>query len=699
MTKRPTRRGTAAFALRATSILVASAALPVLAAAQQPGTVTDSTRSDSTVAQRLESVTVTAVRGVATSATARAQLDTGAIRRQYVGQDMTRVLERAPGVTAFSENGAGNIYSYIRLRGVDQTRINFTLDGIPLNEPEDQGLFFSNFPDFARSVRTAEVQRGVGTSSNGTASYAGAISFESIPLAGSERGGEVSIMGGSFGTRLASLEYLTGQAGNGLAGYGRLSVHTSDGYRRNSGNESVSTFLSGAWIGSRDMVKAFVLGGRSRLEQAYYAASEEELAADRRFNPLAESDDFSQGFTGVTHSRALTDAASLSTTIYGSASDGWYDVARSDGSIQKRELTSRWGGALSTFTWQGDRWRLDAGAHASRYARDHRRSVRPNVDQALYENTGIKTDVSAFTRAQGAFGPVTVHGDMQLRRASLRYEPDANADLAPLTADWAFANPKLGVTWQPSRATSLFVTWGRTGREPARSDLLGGQDNITRADYEAMGSTLERVRPERVDDFEAGVSWAGRQARLELVGFAMRFQDEIAPTGEISATTGEPLHENVERSSRTGVELAGEWAPAARVALHGDVSLMRARLKSYTDPYTNETWHDVAPLLTPAVTSNHGATFQVARGVSLTVDGRFVGESQLDNTGDDALVLPSRYMVDAGAAWALSHVTIALDVRNVANTTTYGSGYAYDGVRYYYVEPPRNLYLSVRTAF
>ena len=197
------------------------------------------------------------------AATARTRLDTTVLERQYVGQDMTRVLERAPGVTAYSENGAGNNYSYIRLRGIDQTRINFTLDGIPLSEPEDQGLFFSNFPDFARSVRTAEVQRGVGTSSNGTASYAGAVSFESVALAGSRRSAELSLTAGSFGTRLASLEYLTGHGRNGLAGYARVSAHTSDGYRHNSGNESASAFLSGAWIGSRDMVKAFVLGGRS----------------------------------------------------------------------------------------------------------------------------------------------------------------------------------------------------------------------------------------------------------------------------------------------------------------------------------------------------------------------------------------------------------------------------------------------------
>ena len=699
MMKRYSRRGIAARAVPA-AMLAALGVLPAAAHAQAGSTTRpDTATADTSLARRLETVTVTAVRGTDAAATTRTRLDTAALARMYVGQDMTRLLERAPSVTAYSENGAGNNYSYIRLRGIDQTRINFTLDGIPLNEPEDQGLFFSNFPDFARSVRTAEVQRGVGTSSNGTASYAGSVSFESVALAGSRRGGEASVTAGSFGTRLLSVEYLTGQSARGLAGYGRVSVHTSDGYRRNSGNESASAFVSGAWIGTRDVVKAFVLGGRSRMEMAYYAASEDELAADRRFNPLGETDDFSQGFGGVSHSRAFSPALSVSTTLYGSASDGWYDVARSNGAIQKRELTSRWGGALTTLSWRADAWRVDAGAHASQYARDHRRSVRPDVDTPLYENTGTKQDVSAFAKAQFTVGAATLHGDLQLRRASFALDPDANADLPRLSVSWTFANPRLGATMQVAPRTSVFVSWGRTGREPARSDLLGGEDNITRADYEALGGTLEAVRPERVDDFEAGLTWTGRQARLSGNAFAMLFRDEIAPTGEISATTGEPLRENVARSSRLGLELEGRWEPFGRLTLHGDAAFMRARLASYTEPYSGVTVHDVAPMLTPAFASNHGASLRITNAAVLSLDGRYVSESALTNTGEAGLTLPSRYNVDGGVEWQARRATIGLGVRNLGDVRAYGSGYAFDGIRYFYVEAPRSFYLSAAVRY
>jgi iron complex outermembrane recepter protein len=695
MIDRHTRRGRTALVLLAAAATAATA-LPSTARAQLA--TRDTTSADSTTARRLEATTVTAVRSTGASATARTTLDTTALRRHYVGQDMTRVLERAPGVTAYSENGAGNNYSYIRLRGIDQTRINFTLDGIPLNEPEDQGLFFSNFPDFARSVRTAEVQRGVGTSSNGTASYAGAVSLESMALAGSARRAAASLTTGSFGTRLASVEYLTGESPSGLAGYARASVHTSDGYRHNSGNESVSAFASGAWIGSRDVVKAFALGGRSRMEMAYYAASEEELAADRRFNPLAEKDDFSQGFAGISHSRAMSQAVSVSTTLYGSASDGWYDVARSNGTIQKRELTSRWAGALSNVHWRGDGWRLSAGAHASRYSRDHRRSVRPDVDQPLYENTGTKSDISAFARGDRGVGPLTFHADIQLRHAALRYEPDAAASLPPLSVAWSFMNPRLGASAQLMPATTVFLSWGRTGREPARRDVLGGSDNITRADYEALGGSLAAVRPERVDDFEGGVRWSGRTARVDVTAFAMLFSNEIAPTGRISETTGDPLRENIERSSRLGLEIEGAWEPARQVALHGDLSLMRARFEAYREPYSGETFRNTVPMLTPAVTSSHGVTFRLPRTASVTVDGRYVGESPLTNTGE-GLMLPARYRVDAAVGIPFRQVSLAFGVRNLTDRLSYGSGYSYDGARYFYVEPPRSFYLTLDLSY
>mgnify|MGYP006147790577 CR=1 FL=1 len=202
------------------------------------------------------------------------------------------------------------------------------------------------------------------------------------------------------------------------------------------------------------------------------------------------------------------------------------------------------------------------------------------------------------------------------------------------------------------------------------------------------------MRPERVDDFESGVTWGSRSARLTANAFAMLFRDEIAPTGEISASTGDPLYENVDRSSRIGLELDGTWQAHRNVELHGDLSVMRARLERYTEPYSGTEYRDVRPMLTPAVTSTHGATIGLGAATRLMVDGRFVGASALTNTGEASLELPSRYSIDTGVEVAHRFGSLSLGIRNATDTRAYGSGYAYDGVRYFYVEAPRSFYVT-----
>src|SRR5205085_2507016 len=184
---------------------------------------------------------------------------------RYFGQDVPLLLQgAAPSLTSYAETGNYWGYSYIRLRGIDQSRINLTLDGIPLNDPEDQVLYFADFPDLANSLHSVQVQRGVGTSSNGTAAYAGSINMETIPLASSMRGGNVQLEGGSFGSMRASAEYQSGLLPNRFAFYGRLSALTTNGYRYHSGVDGRSGFFSGGYFGDRDIVKLTATAGLMR---------------------------------------------------------------------------------------------------------------------------------------------------------------------------------------------------------------------------------------------------------------------------------------------------------------------------------------------------------------------------------------------------------------------------------------------------
>ncbi|HEX2718948.1 MAG TPA: TonB-dependent receptor plug domain-containing protein, partial [Gemmatimonadaceae bacterium] len=293
----------------------------VLAMQGVPAIPADSARmpDDSTRrAQRLEAVQVTATRGGAAAPVAASIVTKAQIERRYGGEETPLLLARQPSLTAYSENGAASNYSYMRLRGMSQNRINISLDGVPLNEPEDQDLYFSNFPDFANSVESVRIQRGVGTSTHGSASYAGAVSFESIAIGAVKRGGELQVGRGSFNTTRGSAEYQTGLVG-GFAGYGRASAQQTDGYRENSGNRSRSFFASGGWFGARDVVKLTAIGGISANELAYLAVPASELRSDRRANPLGagENDLFHQQMLSLAWTRTLSERTTVATTVYG----------------------------------------------------------------------------------------------------------------------------------------------------------------------------------------------------------------------------------------------------------------------------------------------------------------------------------------------------------------------------------------------
>src|SRR5215216_6691578 len=227
-----TRRRSRALATATLTILTTSTSLVAQTGAR------DSTRADTTRAQRLERVTISAVRASGMAPISEKTLTASDLQPRYFGQDVPLVLQgAAPSLTSYAETANYWGYSYMRLRGIDQSRINLTLDGIPLNDPEDQVLYFADFPDLANSLHSVQVQRGVGTSSSGTAAYAGSINMETIPLASTPRGGQVQLEGGSFGSRRVSAEYQSGLLPSRFAMYARLSILRTNGYRYHSGVE------------------------------------------------------------------------------------------------------------------------------------------------------------------------------------------------------------------------------------------------------------------------------------------------------------------------------------------------------------------------------------------------------------------------------------------------------------------------------
>lgn len=647
-------------------------------------------------ARTLETLTITAVRAGGDAPIAETTLDRARLARDYAGQDVPLSLRSAPSVTAYSESGSLLNYSYFRLRGIDQSRINITLDGVPLNEPEDQQIYFSDFPDLASSIQSVQVQRGVGTSTYGQAAFGGSVNFASRTLAGSTPRVSMLVGGGSFGSALANVEAATGQLDNRIAVAGRLSAMRSAGYRDGASSAANSAFLSAGYLGDRDLVKVTATTGLERNGQSYQPVPDVDLRANPRLNPLAGvGDHYRESLAMVSYTRLLSPTASAGLTAYGFDTRGWYDYpSGAPGPALRYRSASRWAGLIAAMHASRGAVALDAGAHGMTYAKDHEFDDRPDLQYPGYSNTGFKTEAGAFVKAQVSSGSASVFGDLQVRTAAFRYRPTDGYGLGEASQRWTFLNPKVGVRVQASPGMAFFASFGTTGREPTRGDLFAGADDVTPDDAPAL-LPLTRVRPEHVNDLEAGFSLSRAGVTLALTAYDMRFRDEIARTG---ATTplGYDLRANVGRSARRGLELDGSWLAGPALELGATGTLSRNRIHAYRDEGSGTTYRDVEPILTPSVLAGHRITWRPSRALTVSADGRYQGRAALSPTGDRRLSTPPFYVLDAALVLDLGGGTLRVVGRNLLDRHAYPSGDVSGGVARYFILAPRSVDVTLQ---
>ena len=684
----------AAAVLAAAAVATAVASATTVRAQARP----DSARSDS-AARRIEGVSVQAIRAGSTAPIAQKTIERAAIAQRQFGQDVPMLLmNAAPSLMAHTETGTPWGYSYLRLRGLDQTRINITIDGVPLNDMEDQVLYFANFADLMSNVQSVQVQRGVGTSTAGTASYAGSINFETMPVARQEAGGDVQVQVGSFGAQRVTAGFNSGLQ-NGFAAYGRVSALRTNGYRDHSGVAGRTGFLGAGWFGQRDIVKLTALVGQLYDTLSYTGATREQLQQNWRFNPLApsERDKFGQQMVSLAWSRSLANGGAVNTTVYRNSASGNYDYFELPDRY-RFNLAHTWYGVTSVYNVERGALALNTGVNANTYQRAHRGYFQPDTE--LYDNTGHKQDASGFVKLSYTRGKATWFADVQGRWARFRYEPSDNAGISGRSIDWAFFNPKAGVTYALARGVSAFTSYGMTSREPARNDLFGGEDDLNSGNVEAFGD-FTRVRPEQLRDFEAGVNLVRRTVDLSANVYSMDFRNDIARIGAPTAS-GSILRRNVGSSFRRGLELDWAYRGLDRVVLAGNATWSTNRIRRFTDSSrgTPVVRRHVEPLLTPRFTSAHRVEVTPASRLWVSVEGRYQSRAFLDNTNSPDRVLPDFYTVDATARLMLGRTSVTLRGQNLGDTRKFGSGAVSSSGRVrYFILPARAVFLTAACEF
>jgi iron complex outermembrane receptor protein len=605
------------------------------------------------------------------------------IEEQNYGQEPSFLLSSTPSVTVYSDAGSYQGYSYFRMRGIDQTRINMSLNGVPLNEPEDQGAYFSNYPDFLNSINSIQIQRGVGTSKNGTAAYAGSMQFYGPSFYDSTYK-EIGLGYGSYNSYRAYGEMNLNDVGKkGI--YLRASHLHADGFKDNSENTSTSGFYQGYWKKNNHHLSLTGFAGTQKNQMAWLGAPQDSLNENPRFNANApeEDDRFSQSLTMLSHkyigSRFITSSA-----VYYNFLDGNYDFdfnnflgLPSTNEMYNYAFRSHFGGAFANVTYYRGNLQLTTGLHANTYRRRHLGSEASLGE--LYRNTGFRQDASVFLKGNYKLfqNKIILFGDLQGRYTRFAYE--GSVPLAPL--DWSFFNPKIGLTWHPRKHMDVYYSIGRTGREPTRNDIFMGSDDLY---ADSLGlPLLGGTSAEYVSDQELGFRIRKPRWSASANLYYMDFRNEIVLNGQFGPN-GLALTQNVDQSYRAGLEIEAQWKINEYFSLsHGS---------AFNTSQITQDEVSFSPILTPGVVLNQGATFTWKK-FSLSLDARYQGASWLDFANTEQL--DGYFLLNARTSYQLGPVQLILRVNNLTNAAYYNNGYVdFDLTPKYFLQAPTNFRAS-----
>ena len=638
------------------------------------------------------------------------------------------LLSLTPSVVSSTEGGNGLGYSSMRIRGSEGSRINVTLNGIVLNEAESQEVFWVNIPSFSSFLQDVQVQRGVGTSSNGPAAFGASINMRTLSTA-SEPYGNAEFSIGSYGTFMSTVGAGTGLSKSGLSADFRFSRNLGTGYIRNAKTDLTSFFGSLGWYNGRSSLRLNYILGDQKSGVTWEGISREQMEADRRFNSAGsyydaagnlhyydnETDNYRQHHIQAHFITMLNSALSFSATAHYTKGDGYYENYKANRKFSNYGLPTQSVGGVSygrsdmivqkamdnghlafnaNLQYNSVQFRGSGGVSASFYSGDHFGNViwsmyNESIAKGYrwYDNNGDKDDISAFVKGEYSIGEVvTVYLDMQYRR--IDYKLSGNDDDI-VALDWSrgynFFNPKAGLTLNIDKSSQLYASVAVGRKEPGRTDIKEA----------VKGVKADDIKAERLIDYELGYRLSGTDFNLSANIYLMEYKDQLVPTGRLSST-GYVIKENVGKSYRRGVEIAAAWRPASRLRFDGNISLSKNIIRNYVafvDQYDNENdWNPLAQReykfdkttisFSPSLTSMAMATLYPSSTTSLSLDAKYVGKQYMDNMESEDRSIPAYYLLNFRASKTFSlkndrYMDIQFFVNNLLNRRYFSNGWVY----------------------
>jgi len=664
-------------------------------------------------ASPLREVEVSALRAGDRAPFARSTVTKEEIRRINTGVDLPYLLDLQPSTVVTSDGGTGIGYTGMRIRGTDATRTNITLNGVPFNDPESQGAFLVNLPDLASSAEDIEIQRGVGTSTNGPAAFGATVNLRTTAVQ-REAWGLLSASGGSYNAQRYSVSAGTGLIKDHFSLDMRLSSITTDGYVDRATADLKSYFFQGAWIGRTSSLRFITFRGKEVTYQAWAGVDPAILDTNRTYNPYSyanEVDNYDQSHYQLLFDQRIGKNATMNLTLFRVLGAGYYEQFRADDDlgtynmvpavingdtitstdiIRRRWLDNTLTGANLSTDIKLRAHRLVLGGSYSDYRGAHfgeviwaRYAGDRDIRDRYYDNDARKTDLNAFAKFTYAInGRLDMYGDAQVRRAGYSYLGFNNA-LDNITQDlgWTFFNPKAGVLWRVHEGGRAYASFAVANREPNRDDLE---------------RTTPQSRPtsERLLDLELGYERRSGRISAGANAYYMDYTDQLVLTGELN-DVGAALRTNVPKSYRTGVELMFAVRPVKGLTWRANATFSSNKVKGFTEYVDDwDTWgqrvidHGTVDLaFSPRVIAGSELGYRFWDGpasgsAELTLVTKYVGRQYLDNTASAGRMLDAYIVNDLRANVTLrvkgtKGIDLNLTLRNLFNELYESNGWVY----------------------
>ncbi len=645
----------------------------------------------------LDEVLVSAVRVKADAPVTHSNLTKKEIAKRNLGQDIPILMNYLPNVVSSSDAGAGIGYTYIRVRGSDASRVNVTVNGIPYNDAESQGTFWVNMGDFASSTQSLQLQRGVGTSTNGSGAFGASLNILTDAVA-EEAGGEISNSFGSYGTRKHTVKFTTGKVNEHFEFAGRLSNIYSDGYIDKAFTDLKSYFLQGSYTDDNTLIKALVFGGKEKTFQAWAGIDLKQLQTNRRFNPYTydnETDNYQQDHYQLHWNEKINKNWSTNIGLNYTRGKGYFEQFKAgrnaadynnlivDGSdvIVRRWLDNHFYVANGNVTYKKDNLEIITGGSYSKYDNDHYGEViwgsdlAPNVNirDHYYDSASKKTDLSIFSKATfNVTDNLKAFVDIQGRFVNYKTS-GLTSDRVPINVDkdYNFFNPKAGLTYKVNDEHSLYVSYAKANREPNRNDFEGGNS-----------------KHESLDDYELGWRLSTPVAKINTNVYYMDYQNQLILTGAIDPNTGEPLRASSGSSYRLGIEIDADLKLSEQISMRPNIAFSKNINRDYHAKIDGvlQNLGNTTITFSPDIVFGNAFVYKPLKNLQLAFLYKYVGKqfmSNLDSRVSDLDVLEGFYTGDLNFVYEIQinkifkSVVFTALINNIFNKEYVDRGYYY----------------------